>query len=454
MKSDSVLPSSFRDPSGFLFIKNKQLYRQINKCYLGNYNLFIKSGLYQKLVDQQLLIPHQEITTKVNKIIKPKLIDFISYPYEWCFSQLKDTALLTLKIQKLSLQYKMTLKDASAFNIQFYKGQPILIDSLSFEKYIPGQPWIAYRQFCQHFLAPLALMSYTDLRLNQLLKIYLDGIPLDLTSKLLSKKTWFNLGLLTHIHLHNKSQQYFKEKKISHKSLDNKMSLNSLLTLIDSLEKTIKNLNLTNMKSNWIHYYQDNNYSKNALDQKKQIVEKLLKEINPKTTWDLGANIGVFSLIASQKSQQVISFDNDPLVIELNYLNIKKLKKFNILPLVQDLTNPSPAIGWQNQERLSLYERKSADVILALALIHHLAIVNNVPLNKLAKFFSHITRYLIIEFVPKNDSQVQTMLKLRKDIFSYYTQENFEKEFKKYFKIKTRIKINNSKRSLYFMEKI
>jgi len=181
-----IQESSFRDPSGFLFYKNEKLLRQVNSCYQEDYDLLMGSGLHKELCEKGLLIPVIELDNqwKVNnhayKILEPEEIKFISYPYEWSFSQLKEAALTTLEIQKIALKYEMTLKDASAYNIQFHNGRPVFIDTLSFEKYREGKPWVAYRQFCQHFLAPLALMSYTDPRLNQIMKVYLDGIPLDL----------------------------------------------------------------------------------------------------------------------------------------------------------------------------------------------------------------------------------------------------------------------------------
>jgi len=139
----------------------------------------MKSGLYNVLVKKKLLIPHIKIKdTKKFSLIRPDFISFISYPYEWSFSMLKDAALATLQIQKTAMKYKMVLKDASAYNIQFVDAQPILIDTLSFEKYEPGAPWLAYQQFCKHFLAPLALIAYVNVELGQLLRIYLDGIRL------------------------------------------------------------------------------------------------------------------------------------------------------------------------------------------------------------------------------------------------------------------------------------
>ncbi len=153
-----------------------------------------------------LLIKHEEIESEKSTFpnvflsIRPSQIPFISYPYEWSFSQLKDAALLTLNIQNIALEYNMSLKDASAYNVQFNDGKPIFIDTLSFEKYKANQPWVAYQQFCEHFLAPLVLMSRVDMRLNKLLCTNIDGIPIEIASKLLPITTYFKFGLLAHVH--------------------------------------------------------------------------------------------------------------------------------------------------------------------------------------------------------------------------------------------------------------
>lgn len=451
------LPSSFRDPSGFIFEQDGVLYRQINKAYKTNYDYFMESGLCKKLIDDGFLIFHQEtseiepVTDECYKIIKPDEIGFISYSYEWCFSELKDAALLTLEIQKIALEHGMSLKDASAYNIQFHKGKPIFIDTLSFEKYKEGEPWVAYHQFCQHFLAPLSLMKYKDIRLNKLLRIFLDGIPLDLASKLLPKRTYSKFSLLTHIHLHAKSQNHYADKTVNLNK--RKISKFQLFALVDSLESFIKNLNLPKIKTEWSDYVNNTNYTDEAHENKKEIIEKFISGIKPKSAWDLGANTGIFSNIVAKQGIPTVSFDIDPLAIEKNYLECKKNGEQNILPLILDLTNPSPSIGWNNNERLSLAERGPVDLLMALALIHHLAISNNTPFEKIAEFFSKLGQHLIIEFVPKDDSQVQRLLRTREDVFGNYNETKFEKEFGKYFQIKQKIKINGTERSLYLMEK-
>ncbi|MGA2916337.1 MAG: SAM-dependent methyltransferase [Sedimentisphaerales bacterium] len=455
-KIDTGIKSSFRDPSGFTFVYNGLIYRQVNLIYKQHYDYLMSSGLYKALSNSGLLIPHSENNLIVNepdncyKTIQPESVPFISYPYEWSFSQLKHAALTTLEIQRTALNFGMTLKDASAYNIQFRNGKPIFIDTLSFEIYKEGSPWVAYKQFCQHFLAPLGLMSYTDIRLNQLLRIYIDGIPLDLADKLLPFRAYFRFSLLAHIYLHAKSQKHFGNKEVDINK--HKISRLSLLGLIDNLMCAVKGLNWKPKGTEWADYYENSNYSEEAMEYKKQILTNFLDKINPKSVWDFGANRGMFSRIASNRGLMTISFDADNAAVERNYLECVEKSETNILPLLLDLTNPTSAVGWDNEERMSLRERGPADVVMALALVHHLAISNNMPFKKLAEFFSKYGNWLIIEFIPKNDSNAKWLLKTREDIFSDYTETNFREEFNKFFQIVESVKIKDSERIVYLMK--
>lgn len=443
------IPGSFRDPSGYLFWKEKKLFRFIDTSYKKNFTWLISSGLYEKLANENLLIPHEQVSEQV---IKPKLIPFISFPYEWSFSQLKDAALTTLAIQKIALEHGMQLKDASAYNIQFDLGKPIFIDTLSFEIYEENKPWVAYKQFCQHFFAPLALMAHTDIDLNKLFRVYIDGVPLSLASKLLPTKTHFNMALKLHIHMHAKSQKKY-EDCTDHKKTMRPFTLTSLKGLIDSLETAIKKMTWLPAGTEWAEYYQDDSYTQKAFEDKKKLVSNFLQNIQPKTVWDLGGNDGTFSRLALEQKSHVVTFDIDPASVEKNYLQLKKHRSQHILPLLLDLTNPSPGIGWHHQERSSLAERGPVDLVMALALVHHLAISNNVPLKNIANFFSSLGKYLIIEFVPKEDKKVQKLLATRKDIFSEYNETAFETSFSDFFKIVEKRLIRDSKRTLYLMEK-
>ena len=446
---------SFRDPSGFLFWSNNTLQRFISKSYFPHYDKLMTSGLYESLTKKNLLIPHVEeknLWSESQKVITPQLIPFISYPYEWSFSQLKDAALLTLKITKEALQYGMILKDASAYNVQFIGAKPIFIDTLSFEIHKEGSPWIAYKQFCEHFLAPLALMAYKDVRLSSLLKTNLQGIPIDLTAKLLPYKTYFKLPLLLHIHLHAYAQKKYESKPT--KTSSTKVSLNQLLGVLDNLKNGIEDCTYSATNTEWAEYYDDDSYNKVAFTDKKRIVEEFLILAQPKTTWDLGANSGEFSRLATAHSNLVLSMDNDPACVEKNYCAAKKNVENKLFPLLIDLMNPSGNLGWAHQERQGLTERPLPDCILALALIHHIAISNNVPLENIAAYFASLTSLLIIEFVPKEDKKVQILLSSRADIFDTYTQESFEKNFSQNFKILSKETIKESKRTLYLMRSL
>lgn len=457
------MTSSFRDPSGFVFRHNGAVYRQINKSYKDNYELLLSSGLYKALSSQKLLISHKEATPagyKIDgpgwKVIQPEQISFISYPYEWTFGMLKDAALLTLTIQKQALGYGMSLKDASAFNIQFLKGKPMLIDTLSFEKYEEGKPWVAYKQFVEHFLAPLSLMAMVDIRLNRLTATFLDGIPVEIASKLLPFRARLNMSFLIHIFAHASTQKKYADKKLDATVTTKRFGKTSLLGLLDSLEGTIKNLTWSPKGTQWEDYYDEdkNNYEDGSFRHKATLVREYLTAIKPKTVWDMGANTGYFSQIGKEVGADVLSFDIDYGALEKHYRKIVATGETKVLPLFSDLTNPTPAVGWENDERMSLFERGPADVVLALALTHHLAISNNLPFSHIASGFVKLGKYLVVEFIDKEDSQVQILLANREDIFHEYTKEHFEKAFAVYFKILRGTPIKGSKRVLYLMERI
>jgi hypothetical protein len=324
-----------------------------------------------------LLVPHQEADLKLArtpdayKVLKPAQIPFISYPYEWSFSQFQDAALATLRIQKAAFEKGMVLKDASAYNIQFHEGRPVFIDTLSFETYREGSPWVAYRQYCEHFLGPLALMAYRDVRLSQLLRRHIDGIPVDLASSLLPAKTRLKGGLLMHLHMHAKSQARHQDNAKGAKAA--RVSRAGLQGIIDSLESTTRALELKSNTGVWADYYSDTNYSETAAAHKAELVAAYIERAAPSAVWDLGGNVGRYSRLAAERGIFTLSLDLDPAAVELNYRACRKEGIKTLLPLVIDLTNPSPDLGWAHQERASLQSRGPADLLMALALIHHLA---------------------------------------------------------------------------------
>ena len=326
----NIIQGSFRDPSGYVYYCDGVIQRVINKCYQKDYDYLFKSGLYKILTKRNYLIQHKETSVEFNKDDKffkniiPENIPFISFPYEWSFSQLKDAALLTLEIQLLALNCDMILKDASAYNVQFKDNKPIFIDTLSFERFQDGMPWQAYQQFCQHFLAPLSLMSKKDIRLSQLLKTYIDGIPLDLASELLPMKTYFSFGILSHIHLHAKFQLHYSDNGKSIRKIK-KIKKKDIINICESLKNIISKLNWKPDGTEWINYYSNNNnYKADTMKLKEIFVSENIKKISPNLVWDLGANTGNFSRLSSNLNFRTISFDIDPACVEINYLEMKK----------------------------------------------------------------------------------------------------------------------------------
>jgi hypothetical protein len=452
---------SFKDPDGYVIVKNATYYRVLTSKYAAQYRQLMDSGLYQQLVDKKMLIPHQEVDLHVAdsfKVIQPEQLSFISYAYEWSFNQLKDAALLTLDIQLAALDKGMTLKDASAFNVQYHQGTPVFIDTSSFELLDEKKPWVAYGQFCRHFLAPLALMSYTDLRLNALFNANLDGIPLDLCAKLLPFKSKFNLGIYTHLHLHAKAVKNYEAKNQKVTSNNGRtLNLKALQNIIKHLRLTVDGLKNLGQKTEWDDYYaSNNNYTDKAFTNKQSWINAELEKRSSdlKLGWDVGANDGTFSRILAKHAQQVVAMDIDTNAVDANYLRLKKEGETNILPLVIDLANPSAAYGWNTQERESIFERNKPDIIMALALIHHISIGLNVPLANAASFFAQRTnKYLLIEFVAPEDSQVKKLLLNRVGQFDSYHMSTFKQAFLTYFDIEAESSINESYRTLFLLKK-
>jgi hypothetical protein len=256
-------------------------------------------------------------------------------------------------------------------------------------------------------------------------------------------------SILTHIHIHAKCQTHFADKERNIKNRG--MNKTALYGLIDNLGSTVRSLKWNCPDGGWGDYYNDTVYGPDALSEKERVVSGLLGKVRAKTAWDLGANTGRFSRIISSKGIETISLDSDAACVEKNYLGCVKDKLSKILPLVMDFENPSPALGWESSERDSLIGRGPADIALALALIHHLAIANNLPLERIAEFFQKICLSAIIEFVPKSDPRVNKLLAVREDIFPDYSQEGFEAAFNKYFTISETVPIKGTERVVYLM---
>ena len=451
MSNVSRHPASFKDPAGYVFEARGSVLRQVNKVYAGQYQQLMQSGLYDRLTAEKKLLPHSELTENITgdedwyTTLLPEQLSFISYPYEWSFDELKDAALLTLSVLRTSIEYGMILKDATPFNIQFHKGRPVFIDTLSFDVYDPSKPWVAYRQFCETFLFPLYLEHYLKIDCIKLLSTYLTGIPVEVTAKMLPAKSKWSLGVRLHVLLQNN----IKNNKSSNQSKA-VFSRQKLLTVVSHLESIFESLKPGYPAvTTWSNYYEETILGKEYLIHKEALVKKFCSSLSYRTIVDMGANDGHFARLLAEKDKQVIAADIDSRCINTLYLHTKQHSLSNIIALIADLSNPSPAVGFNNAERSSLQARLKPDLVLVLALVHHLVIGKNIPLILLAPYFASFAPQLIIEFVPKEDEKVKQLLSTREDIFTDYHETAFERNFLQHFTIQSKEIITGTSRILY-----
>ena len=424
------------------------------------WDAFEASPLKQRLIDRRWLIRHEPVdlglatTPGVHAVIRPERIECLSYPYEWTFGELRESALLTLDIQLEAMAAGWSLKDASAYNIQFRDARPIHIDSLSFEPLEDGAPWIAYRQFCEQFLAPLALVGRRDVRLADLLRVGPDGIPLDLASRLLPRRTWLDFGLLSHVHLHARSQvRHAANDDDGRAARQAHLPRARLEGLIRNLRSTVSGLDWNPGGTEWADYAEHTSYGERAAADKDRLVDGFVREVPGPRVWDLGANTGRFSRIAADAGKRVVALDIDPAAAERHFRAVREAGRTDILPLVADIANPSPALGWAGRERRSLLERADADAILALALVHHLAITRNVPLPMILDLFADLAPWAIVEFVPKDDPMVRQLLATRRDVFADYDIDGFRAAAATRFEIVREAPIADSVRVLFLLRR-
>lgn len=444
-------PSSFRDPDSKLEYDDEFYYRRFSKNYIPNYLHFKESGLKDRLLNEKFILPFEEINENKsivnfdNIVLRVKKIPFVSYPYEWSFSQLKIAALLTLKINIIALEYGMILKDASMFNVQFIGSQAVFIDMGSFERYEQDSPWQAYYQFCKHFYAPLFLAAKKNSILPKLLQYFIDGIPLREVISLCNWYDFLNFGSFLHLYLHSKGEG--KTVKSPNKY---KVSKKQLINIFIHLESVITNLTVKHKKTVWENYNQNNNYEIESQLHKVKIIKKFLSQIKCKKALDVGGNDGLYSQLLADKGIYTLVVDIDELAVDRAFKN-----KHNLIhPLHMNLVCPTPAIGWNNNERKSFWERCQVDVIQGLAIVHHLVITHDISFEEIAKKLAQHTKYIIIEFVSIDDSQTQILLKNKSHYSLSYNQDNFENAFNLYFNLIDKSKIVDSKRTLFLYKKI
>ncbi|RJQ27171.1 SAM-dependent methyltransferase [Candidatus Parcubacteria bacterium] len=437
-----VNPSSFRDPSGTVFTRNGQIYRSIFKSGVDDFNAAKAADIYIRLVKKDLLLPFEEIdrpdfaAEDTVYCLSHPCLPMVSYPWEWPFSMLKDAALLHLDVMEDLIPKGFWLRDASAFNIQYWKNKLCLIDTLSIGRMPPEEPWIAYGQFCSHFIAPLAMAAHSDIRTLGLWRNYIDGFPLDLAANLLPLRRKYLSRLFMHLTLHARFQNTVDRKeKISNqkRQYQTKVSEKGRIGLIRSLRKTIQGISYHPASRIWMDYDAIRTYGSEDISQKREFVDRVIQHLRPEKVWDMGANTGEFSLIAAGRGAFVVSIDGDPCCTEFLYRKITETGENNILPLTMDFTNPSPSLGWNASERMSIRERGPANLLLALALIHHLVFSCCVPLSLIAQWFADLAEHLLVEFVPPEDPMVRRLSSNRKNEHHTYSIDKFQKSFGNFF---------------------
>lgn len=451
--------ASFRDPSGFVFQADGIWYRQVSLPYREQYRLLKTSGLYDTLRTKDLLVAHEELNENLLAhpdwflTLRPEQLSFISYPEEWSPAQLKDAALCTLTILRLAIGHGMILKDATPRNIQFVRGKPILIDSLSFERYDPAQPWIAYRQFCECFLNPLLLHHYRAWGVHKTGIAWPEGIPARITLGSLPPRSRLRMSVWLHVVLPARLAATAGPRPAD-KPLP-AFSRQKLLQLTAHLESIIHRLKLHDgVDSTWNTYYEHTISSQPYLQEKEGLFREWIAALDFVTSLDLGANDGHFSRILAAKAQRVIAIDADWSCMQNLYLFARTHPLLDVVPLCVDIANPTPASGFHHQEKTSFTQRAGSDLVAALALIHHLVLSQNIPLTRIAPWLAALThRWLIIEFIPTDDQKARELLLHKKTYPGPYDVPSFEACFGNYFHLERKAVIPGTPRVLYLLQK-
>ncbi len=462
MKKLILDDGSFRDPDARVAYFKDSVYRIVYQNGFKKYDLIkkilgkdeiSKYLIETKEVDQNELSFLELENQKDIKVFKHKKIDYVTYPYEWSFNRLKDAALHHLKLHLNLLKNNATLIDAYSYNIQFDNYSPIFIDLTSIKEYSDGEFWTGHKQFCESFLNPLILKSKLGINFNNWFKGNLEGISTDELSKILKFSHMFSWNIFYNVFLLNHFEKKYKKNEDLKIAKNKKLKKNYYLSILSNLLNFINNLEVKKETSVWSEYSRDNTYNDEEKKNKREFVKNYLSKNNFDKVLDLGCNNGEYSKLALQSGcKHVVGLDYDLNAIDEAYL-ISKKEKLNFLPLYFDVSNPSSNIGWRQKERKGFLERLNFDFVLALAFEHHLTIAKNIPLENVISWIVSLAPKGIIEFVPKNDVTIQSMMKLKGDIFPNYNLENFKNLLLRNAKISSEKIVSKSGRILFSFEK-
>ena len=462
MKSLAVDTGSFRDPSGKVFEANGDVYRSITSLAIDDFEKVWSSGFLQRLIARDWLIDAERVSVNfqapddARAILRHPRLSFISYPYEWGFETLKSAALLHLDIQLDALDHDIALSDASAYNVQFKGCRPIFIDHLSFRPYQEGEFWIGHSQFLDQFLNPLLLRALLGVSHNAWYRGNLEGIPTADLHRLLPLRSQLSINALSHVTLPARLQK--RASGASEQSFDRlrnaKLPRLSYRALLSRLRSWIEGLSPAgSSNTTWQRYEDFRTYGSDELDAKRRFIGDFASKVKPRQLWDLGCNTGEFCELALESgAQTAIGFDYDQGSLDLAFARGRD-RGLDFLPLFLDAANPSPSQGWAGVERKDFASRGEADALFALAFIHHLAIARNVPLPNAVSWLVSRAPQGVIEFVPKGDPTVKTMLQLRKDVFPHYTEADFLRALEVEARIVKKETITDSGRTLVWYDR-
>lgn len=456
-------PGSYRDRDGRVFRHAGSICRALSSRALEEWDFVHRTRSFQSAIASGQVVGTERLEAADLDAIAPgwaavlrhDAIPFVSYPFEWTFGMLQDAALLQLELLHSALEDDVTLKDGTAYNIQWRGTTPVFIDVASFERLPAGQPWAGYRQFCQSMLYPLILQAYKGIDFHPWLRGRLDGMTAEECWRLMSFRDFFRRGVPTHVYLHSKLQSSATLESVdTGKSLrvagfHKEMIRNNAARLM----QLVRGLRWAPARSTWSGYAEANSYSDVDRECKVRFVRNATEESHRGMVWDLGCNTGTYSRIAAENADVVVALDADHLAVERLYQSLKAeggSAAARILPLVGSVVDQAAGLGWLGTERRSLVDRGRPNLTLCLALVHHLVIGHGVPVSELISWLAGLGTDLVIEYVAKDDPMVKRLLRGRTDNYSDYEAQAFEKQLAQQFSIGRREELPSGTRVLYY----
>ncbi|WP_262285372.1 class I SAM-dependent methyltransferase [Micromonospora sp. MA102] len=454
-------PGSFRDPGNRVFHRSGEVLRGLDERSARDWRALAASDFFRDLLANRQVCGTEELfPTPVDvpwaAVLRHERIPFVSHPYEWSYWMLRDAALLHLEVLRAALTAGFTTKDGSAYNVQWRGARPVFIDVGSFEAAREGEPWAGYRQFCQTLLYPLLVQAHLGLDFQPFLRARIDGIEPDQMRRLFGGARRWRAGVLTHVHLHGAMQDRNAEASTSAVRAQLRSagySRELALATVRGLTKLVRRLDHRPGETHWSDYQRTCAYSVPDRQAKEQFVDRAVAATGPGRVLDLGANDGRYARIAARHADHVVAVEQDPAVVDALYRALREEGEERILPLVMDLADPSPGGGWRGVERAAFADRARADVVLALALVHHLAIGRNVPLPEVLDQLAALTvtgGSLVVEFVHPDDPMARRLLANKPDgLFPDYRREVFEALLAARGRVVGRTELPSGTRTLY-----